>query len=382
MPFSIDVSKWDQASMSIQFGTWNFNGAPFDQSYLERVRSIVSRYASDGMTSHSAGDIEILFWSFHVTTQDMHEVQPRATSSGAVITWDGRLDNGAELTSQFRSSRQSLCADIDIVATAYEEAGLQCLSRLIGDWAMSVWDPRDRSLILARDFAGVCPLYYSLDGDHISWSSVLEPLVALAGKSLELDREYVAGWLSMFPAANRTPYVGIQSVPPSSYVTIKNGKSSTRSYWDFDATKRIHYRSDAAYEEHFRAAFKTSVRRRLRSRAPILAELSGGIDSSSVVCVADELFLAGEADAPRLDTLSYFDHREPNWDEQPYFEVVEKKRGRVGFHIEVDDYSGHLFDYPTSSFAIAPSSSASSTPGANQFAACLSRGSFVSCCPV
>ena len=361
--------------MSIQFGSWNFDGAPIDQSYLERVRSIVSGYAFDSLASHRAGDIEILFWPFHVTPQDSHEVQPQATSCGAVITWDGRLDNGEELASQFRSSRQSLCTDVDLVAAAYEEAGLQCLSQLKGDWALSIWDPRDRSLTLARDFAGVCPLYYSVDVAHVSWSSVLDPLVVLAGKSLELDREYVAGWLSMFPAANRTPYVGIHSVPPSSCVVIKNGKSITRSYWDFDPTKRVRYLSDVQYEEHFLQAFKTSVRRRLRSRAPVLAELSGGIDSSSIVCVADELFLAGEADTPRLDTLSYFDQREPNWDEQPYFEIVEKKRGRPGSHIEVDDYSGYLLDYPTSSFAIAPSSQASSTPGANQFDACLSHDS-------
>ena len=86
--------------------------------------------------------------------------------------------------------------------------------------------------------------------------------------------------------------------------------------------------SDAEYEEHFRSVFAQSVRRRLRSDSPILAELSGGMDSSSIVCMADEIISRGQLATPRLDTLSYYDDSEPNWNERPYFSQVEEKRGR------------------------------------------------------
>src|SRR5579864_4787500 len=96
---------------------------------------------------------------------------------------------------------------------------------------------------------------------------------------------------------------------------------------------RIRYRTDAEYEEHFRSAFEQSVKRRLGSAAPVLAELSGGVDSSSIVCVADDI-LTREG-GPRLDTVSYYDDSEPNWDERPFFTRIEEKRGRTGCHINI-----------------------------------------------
>ena len=81
--------------------------------------------------------------------------------------------------------------------------------------------------------------------------------------------------------------------------------------------------------------FATAVRRKLRSDRPVLAELSGGRDSSSIVCVADNVIARGAAEIPRLDTISYYDDSEPNWNERPYFAKVEEKRRRTGWHINV-----------------------------------------------
>src|SRR5207253_1227956 len=105
-------------------------------------------------------------------------------------------------------------------------------------------------------------------------------------------------------------------------------------YWDFDPGKRIRYRTDAEYEEHFRAVFGKAVQRRLRSDGPILAELSGGMDSSSIVCMADSIIARGDVESPRLDTISWFDNSQPATDELPYIAIVEQRRGRTGFHID------------------------------------------------
>ena len=106
-------------------------------------------------------------------------------------------------------------------------------------------------------------------------------------------------------------------------------------YWDFDPKNKIRYRTDAEYEEHFRVVFAKAVQRKLRSDRPVLAELSGGRDSSSIVCMADTIVARGAADTPRLDTISYYDDSEPNWNERPYFTKVEEKRGRTGWHVNV-----------------------------------------------
>ena len=281
-------------------------------------------------------------------------------ASGAIITWDGRLDNRAELVRQLGDVVTSESTDVSIVAASYERWEDGCFAQLIGDWALAIWDPRTRSLTLAKDPIGIRHLYYSFDNKQVAWSTILDPLVLFAGKTFRLCEEYIAGWFSFFPAAHLTPYVGIHSVPPSSCVVLRPGKRTVTKYWEFNPDRQIRYRTDGEYEEHFRAAFGEAVGRRLRSDSPILAELSGGMDSSSIVCMADMIIAAGSAETPRLDTMSYYDDSEPNWNERPYFTKVEERRGRTGAHIDVSSKEGAKFEVENR-FAVVPGSSGRSS---------------------
>ena len=317
---------------------------------------MLAPYGPDGQTCYSKGGLTILYRAFHTTKESGQEAQPFQSSSGVVITWDGRLDNRTELTQQSRLSLESDCPDVSIVAAAYEHWGTECFAKLIGDWALSVWNPREQSLTLAKDPIGTRHLYYSLDHGQVTWSSLLDPLVLFADKSLKLCEEYIAGWLAFFPAPQLTPYVGIQAVPPSSFVSLARGEQKITKYWDFSPYKKIRYQNDQEYEEHFRSAFAEAVRRRLRSDSPVLAELSGGMDSSSIVCMADVMVASGRAETPRIDTVSYFDDSEPNWDERLFFSKVEEKRGRVGCHIDVSSREFAHFDLDGAEFPIVPGS--------------------------
>ena len=263
--------------------------------------------------------VKILYRAFHTTKESHREKQPCISPSGAVITWDGRLDNRAELISELSDSLTNGSTDVAIVAMAFEKWGANCFAKLIGDWALSMWNPGNRSLMLAKDPMGTRHLYYCFDDNQVTWSTILDPLVLFAGKTFEICEEYIAGWFAIrFPAAHRTPYVGIDSVPPSSSVLLRPGKHVVSKYWDFDPGKRIRYRTDAEYEEHFRTALAIAVQRRLRSDRPVLAELSGGMDSSSIVCMADTVIARGAAECARLDTLTWFDESKPYWGELPF----------------------------------------------------------------
>jgi asparagine synthase (glutamine-hydrolysing) len=357
--------------MSVQFGRWSIDGAPANPDYLAKAESLLAPYGPDGASSYVHGNIAILYRPFHATTESQREVQPHVTASRIVITWDGRLDNREELVRQLRNIPPSSPTDISIVAAAYEEWGENCFLKLRGDWSLSVWDPHTQSLLLAKDPIGARPLYYALDKNQVSWSSILDPLVLLAGRSFDLDEEYLAGCFSFFPAVHLTPYLGIHSVPPASVVLIRPESAAVTKYWDFDPRKQIFYKTDAEYEEHFRAVFREAVRRRLRSGSPVLAELSGGIDSSSVVCMADRIIAQGMADTPRLDTASCYDDSEPSWNEKPYFAIIERKRERIGCHIKVDSKGSILPEYDKNHFAPLPHWSGTLTDSAKQFAACL-----------
>jgi len=359
--------------VSVQFGRWNFDGKPVDGDYLEKVSPLLAPYGPDDSGSYSKGNISILYRAFHTTKESRGETQPHVTESGTVITWDGRLDNRKELIRSLRDALTMNSKDVSIVAAAYEEWGSACSARLIGDWALSIWDANSCTLILAKDPIGTRHLYYSVDEHQVTWSTILDPLVLCAGKTFALCEEYIAGWFSFFPATHLTPYVGIHSVPASSLVLIRAGKYTVRKYWDFDPGKRIRHRTDAEYEEHFRAVFWEAVRRRLRSDRPILAELSGGMDSSSIVCMADSIIARGSAETPRLDTISYYDDSEPNWNERPYFTKVEEKRGRTGCHIDVGNQDLLKFELDSDHFAATPGSGADRPKEASrQLMACMS----------
>jgi len=127
-------------------------------------------------------------------------------------------------------------------------------------------------------------------------------------------------------------------------------------YWDFDPDKRVRFGTDAEYEENFREVFSSSVRRRLRSDTAVLAELSGGMDSSSIVCMADDVMLQRETavGTPRLDTVSYYDDSEPNCDDRAYFTIVERKRGRTGCHVRVSAQNGLSLHFASGSFMATP----------------------------
>lgn len=354
--------------MSVQFGRWNYDGKPVERGYFEKVNALLAPYGPDGGSSHSKESISILYEAFHTTKESRRELQPNVTASGTVITWDGRLDNRTELIQRLGDAVTARSTDVEIVAAAYDYWRSDCFALLIGDWALSIWDPHIRSLILAKDPIGTRHLYYSFDDNQVTWSTILDPLVLFAGKTFALCEEYIAGWFSFFPAAHLTPYVGIHSVPPSSSVLLGPGKHIATKYWDFDPRKRIRYRTDAEYEEHFRDVFGEAVRRRLRSDSPILAELSGGMDSSSIVCMADTIIARGTAETPRLDTISYYNDSEPNWNERPYFTKVEEKRGRTGTHIDVGSKEKPRFETDNDCFAVTPGSGGR-TP--KQLSACM-----------
>ena len=317
--------------MSFQFGKWNFDGEPIDPGYIAKVRGFLAPYAPDSITIGGKGAFFVLYGAFHSTDQSGQECQPSLSPSRTYLTWSDR----SELLERTNRHSAPGITDFDIVSSLYAEQGTEAFGHFTGDWSFSALHHDDRTLILAIDFLGTQPLHYLYCDRYIAWSSILEPLVALAGRTFTLSEEYVAGWLCDTPAAFLTPYTEIRSVPPGASVEITQRGTSLRKYWDFDSTKRLRLSDDSEYEAGFRHFFTQAVRRRLRSSGPVVAELSGGMDSSSVVCIADRVLDGDPSLAARLDTLSYLDDTEPDWNERPFVAAIERARGRVGFHVDV-----------------------------------------------
>jgi len=320
--------------MSVQAGIWNFDGRPIDRKLLADISVSLKHQGPDGESCHVDGSVALLYRPFHTTAESRREKQPHFSRRGFILTWDGRLDNRDELVPELRSQLDANPTDVAIVAAAFDHWETNCFRRIVGDWAVSIWKPEQRELLFAADYMAIRHIFYYQKNNQVWWSTDLGPLVLLSGAKFHVDDDYIAGYFAHDPDAHLTPYREIRQVPPGQFVRFRNGNASVERFWRFSPKSRIRYKTDAEYQEHFRRLFRQSVRRRLRSDSPILAELSGGLDSSSIVCMADDIIANEEEQFPRLDTISYYDNTEPNGDDSIYFPKIEQQRGRVGIHID------------------------------------------------
>jgi asparagine synthase (glutamine-hydrolysing) len=320
--------------MSVQAGIWNFDGRPIDRKLLADISDSLKHQGPDGESCHVEGSIALLYRPFHTTAESRREEQPYFSQRGFILTWDGRLDNRDELIPELRSELETNPTDVAVVAAAFDRWETDCFHRIVGDWAISIWKPRQHELLFAADYMAIRHIFYYLKRDRISWATDLSSLVLLSNDKFHIDDNYVAGYFAHEPDARLTPYREIREVPPGESVRIHNGVASVERYWRFSSKSRTLYNTDAEYEEHFRHLFRRSVRRRLRVDSPVLAELSGGLDSSSIVCQADDILENEGAETPRLDTLSYYDDTEPSGDDSIYFQKIEERRRKIGIHID------------------------------------------------
>ncbi len=340
--------------MSAQAGVWNLDGKPVDEAFLAKLALAVEPYGPDGGNTYINGSMGMVYRPFHTTAESRVERQPYVTPRRTVVTWDGRLDNRDELISQLWEELTADRTDVAIVAAALERWGTDCFHRIIGDWAVSLWRPLERELVFACDYMAIRHIFYYLKKDRIWWSTDLAPLVLLSGDKFHVDDDYIGGYFANDPDAHLTAYREIREVPPGQFVRVRNGSASVDRYWRFSPKTRIRYKTDAEYEDHFRHVFRQSVRRRLRSDTPVLGELSGGLDSSSIVCIADDILSKEGAQTPRLDTLSFYDKTEPQGDDWLYFPKVEGKRGRVGAHIDASTLGSSPTSFKCLTFSPLP----------------------------
>ncbi|MBB6143718.1 asparagine synthase (glutamine-hydrolyzing) [Silvibacterium bohemicum] len=324
--------------MSILFGIRQAEEQAVEEPRLRRIASATERYALDGTYLKASGRIGMGFQPYHTHERSNLESQPVVSRRGDMLTFDGRLDNYIDLC-------HSLCLDPErtpdslIVIEAFLQWGEDCFSRFVGDWALALWAHAERSLYLARDHAGTRTLYYEMANGRVLWSTYLESLVP-KNSARGLDEAFAAAFLSSLPIRDLTPYRGVRAVSPAHYVIIHEGAIARKSHWQWMVREKVHYRSDTEYDEHFFSLFRQSVERRTGSGAAILAELSGGMDSSSIVCMSDHIRKEqGAAPVDLLDTVSYYDDSEPNWNETPYFTAVEQGRGKCGLHIKASSHS-------------------------------------------
>lgn len=294
--------------------------------------------------------VGMVYRGFHTTAESRRVTEPVTGAGGAMAVWDGRLDN-----------RDELGRALDVPAGASDEAFVLAaaerwpegfLERLIGDWALALWQPRHQTLSLACDPMGARPLFYYQGPQYFLWASTMEALLAAAGLSRELDEQWLGGLFGAWTEPESTPYPDIRRVPPGTVVEVTAERRRQRRFWRPRFRPQLRCPSDGDYEARFAALLRQAVRRRLRTDGAAGAHLSGGLDSSSIVVIGDDLLHRGETEATALLPVSFVHDASVTSDERRFIHAVEERLGRRGHHVHQEDHP--LFADPDQPFCEIP----------------------------
>jgi asparagine synthase (glutamine-hydrolysing) len=280
------------------------------------------------------------------TGESLHEKLPLVSPKGdLVLTADARIDNREELIALlgFGKIATERITDSQLILAAYEKWGEHCPEKLLGDFAFVVWDGHNQTLFCARDHFGMKPFCYHFQAGRIfAFASEVKAIFCLPDVPHQLNEIRIADHLASYVGdKSMTFYREIFRLPPSHSLTVDLRGARLRQYWSLDPNREIHYSSDQEYAEEFRRIFTEAVRCRLRSSYPIGAELSGGLDSSSVVCVTRQL-LEAEGKHP-LHTFSTLFGTVPECDERSFIQTVINQ-GEMEPHFVPGDRHSPLSD--------------------------------------
>ncbi|HEY7185157.1 MAG TPA: asparagine synthase (glutamine-hydrolyzing), partial [Vicinamibacterales bacterium] len=231
-------------------------------------------------------------------------------------------------------------SDSEIALHLYEDIGLQCVHRLRGEFAIVLWDARNRTMVAVRDRFGIKPLFYAWHDDALYLASEVKALFA-AGVPARWDTDAVYHSVEYGGSQTSTLYDAVRQVPPGHYLIATDRHVQLHQYWDFNyrAAADVRPRPALEYVAEFRGALEEAVRLRLRADVPVGCYLSGGLDS----CATIGLAARHRPDPIRAFTLT-FDR--PDYDEE---REAREMATRVGaeFHpipIGQDDLADNLAD--------------------------------------
>jgi asparagine synthase (glutamine-hydrolysing) len=232
-------------------------------------------------------------------------------------------------------------SDSEIALHLYEDLGPQCLYRLRGEFALVLFDERNRLLFAARDRFGIKPLFYAWHGGALYLASEVKALFA-AGVPARWDAESLYYHLESGGHPMRTLYDGVFQVPPGHYLIASDRHIEVMRYWDFDYPKADAsrpQRTDADYAAELRHALEEAVRLRLRADVPVGCYLSGGLDSCSVLGLAAR----HHREPIRAFTLT-FDRSD--YDEGAIAQEMAEKAGAAFYPIPIrqEDLADHFAD--------------------------------------
>jgi asparagine synthase (glutamine-hydrolysing) len=292
-------------------GIIHFDGKPVEPGLIEKMTSAMAHRGPDGINHWVKGSVALGQCMLRTTPESLEEHQPLTNEDESLgLVMDGRVDNWEELRRELlgRGAVLRSRADAELVLRAYEIWGRDCLAQIDGDFALVIWDTRRWEAFCARDRMGNKPFNYHWDGKTFVFASDLHTILALPWVKQAPNEGMLAEMLAWeWYSRDETLWNNILRLVAAHQMVVGSQGPQLKSYWEPDLWQVLPYRKDEEYIEHYRELLFDSIRRLSRSHRPVAYEVSGGLDSSAVFCVAEHLRRVGKLPAPGIEgyTLAF-----------------------------------------------------------------------------
>ncbi|WP_370262362.1 asparagine synthase (glutamine-hydrolyzing) [Limnobacter sp.] len=316
--------------------TWRCSPALFPE--LKRMTDPITHRGPDdsGIWTDNQAGIGLGQRRLSIIDLSPHGHQPMISASGRwVLSYNGEIYNFAELRSTLEQASQAPVwrghSDTEVLLGCVEAWGIEAtLHKVVGMFAISLWDRQRKVLTLARDRVGEKPLYYGRVGDRVLFGSELKALTAVAGGALEIDREAVSEFLRFaYLPAPRSIWKGIQKLPPGHWLelcSVQDADKEPVPFWSLGANghaelaARLAEAPDDQLVDEVQARLTEAIRLQIVADVPLGAFLSGGVDSSTVVALMQKL----SSRPVRTFTIGF---DQPEFNEAPFAKEVARHLG-------------------------------------------------------
>lgn len=250
--------------------------------------------------------------------------QPMTTPDARfTVVFNGAIYNYLELRRELVAKGHAIVSysDTEVLLAAYREWGERCVDRFQGMFAFAIWDFSLREIFCARDRVGIKPFYYIDSDEFFSFSSEIKAFVGAGLLDVSLNQSALKDYLAFqFCLGEKTLFSGVKKLEPGFClkISVRNGRrvAVKRQYWDvtYDVDRN---HDESWFVDQLAALIEDSTRMHIRSDVPLGAHLSGGLDSSTVVCLVAKM-LQGEG----LHTFTGTFPDGPQYDETEHAKAV------------------------------------------------------------
>jgi asparagine synthase (glutamine-hydrolysing) len=277
--------------MTATAGIWSFSKSSALEATASSMLLAQRQYGPHGSRTRTIGEAAFGRALYKLLPEDRFDSQPLIDPSGRwMFAGDLRVDNRDELLERLGLHAGIEIADAELLFRSYCKWQERVLDWVIGDYALAIWDTRERYLTLIRDPAGQRPLHYHVGESLVAFASMPQGLHALSQVPRKLDEGEIAAFVADVPRSSSSSFFeGVSRVQPGQLLRIRRGSVEARQYWGLPS-REIYYPKQSDYILAFREQLDRATGVRLRGAESLVgAHLSAGLDSGAVASTAARL---------------------------------------------------------------------------------------------